>query len=170
MGVRVDQEGLLQKDFQTTQDVIVASGKGWENQISNRYFLSDAAFLVGLEGEGDMLRHLHKALANPFWPLFLGRKSHVPSPPTYLHDGLMDGADLRSALMNYPLLGRSKKQEKIRLVLESSSITHESRTDSPISFSFGRREFRERFVNTEFLPAEAFPRKEDDNVSYKARA
>lgn len=166
MGVRVDQEGHLRKDFHTTQDVIVASGKGWENQISNRYYLADAAFLVGLEGEEDLLRLLHAALANPIWPVFLGRKAHIPSLPPYLPDGLREGADLSSALRDYPLLVSSKKKEKIRLVLESPTLTHESRMDSPISLTFGRREFRERFVRTEFLPVEAFPQKEDDNVSF----
>jgi CRISPR system Cascade subunit CasD len=170
MGVRVDREGLLRRDFQTAQNVAVASGGTPEDQISNRYYLADAAFLVGLEGERESLCRLHAALANPVWPLFLGRKSYVPSLPPYLLDGLREARNLRAALLEYPLLCRPRSQQKIRMVLESSAATHESRMDTPFSFAFARREFRERFVHTQFEPVNAFPLKEDDDVSFPARA
>ena len=163
MGVRVDREGLLKKDFQTTQNVIVANMNDWEDQISNRYYLADAAFLVGLEENEQVLLQLHNALLNPVWPLFLGRKAYVPSLPLYLSDGLQRNITLRTTLLGYRLLSRPKKEERIRLILESSTVTHESRMDNPISFCLGRREFRERFVNTEFVPIDIFS-KEDDNV------
>lgn len=109
LGVRVDREGVLRKDFQTAQDVIVAGGNGWQNLISNRYYLADAAFLVGLEGGMDLLQEIHAALARPKWPLFLGRKSYVPSLPPYLKDGLIENADLRQAFAAYPhLLGKRR--------------------------------------------------------------
>ncbi len=163
MGVRVDREGLLKKDFQTTQNVIVANMNDWEDQISNRYYLADAAFLVGLEENEQVLLQLHNALLKPVWPLFLGRKAYVPSLPLYLSDGLQRNITLRTALLGYRLLSRPKEEERIRLVLESSTVTHESRMDNPVSFRLGRREFRERFVNTEFVPIDIFSR-EDDNV------
>jgi CRISPR system Cascade subunit CasD len=165
MGVRTDKEGRLCPDFQTTQKVIVASGGSWEDQISHRFFLADAAFLVGLEGDEGLLTRLHAALLNPVWPLFLGRKSYVPSVPLYLSDGLWANTGLRAALLGYPLLSVAEREEKIRLVLESAIPTHESRMDTPVSFSIGRRVFRERFVTTEFVSVGAFPRREDDNVS-----
>lgn len=164
MGVRVDQEGLLRKDFQTVQNVVVASGNGWEDQISNRHYLSDAAFLVGLEGNGDILRLFHEALAKPVWSLSLGRKSYVPSIPPFLPNGLKEGKNLHTALIDYPLLFRTNKQEKIRMVLETSTVTHESRMDTPVSFALGQREFRERFVQTEFVTVDLFTLKEGDDV------
>jgi CRISPR system Cascade subunit CasD len=163
MGVRVDREGLLKKDFQTTQNIIVADMNSWEDQISNRYYLADAAFLVGLEGDEQVLRQLHNGLLHPVWPIFLGRKAYVPSLPLYRPDGLQRNTSLREALVNHPLLSRSKGRERVRLVLESSTVTPESRMDDPVSFCLDRREFRERFVNTEFVPIDIFP-KEDDNV------
>ena len=46
MGVRIDREGRLEKDFQTARNIYAASGtKTIESVISNRYYLADAAFL-----------------------------------------------------------------------------------------------------------------------------
>jgi len=42
IGVRVDQEGKLDVDFQTAQNVAVASGGPSQDLLSNRHYLSDA--------------------------------------------------------------------------------------------------------------------------------
>jgi hypothetical protein len=60
------------------------------------------------------------------------------------------------------------KVDVIRLVLETSEATHETRMDNPVSFDFGKREFRERFVKTEYVPSEIIPPKEDNDVSVTA--
>lgn len=165
MGVRVDREGFLRRDFQTAQHVVTASGTQWEDQISTRQYLADAVFLVALEGERDVLQRLHNALANPVWPLFLGRKSYVPSLPVYLLDGLCDATNLREALKECSLLCAPRKgQDEIRLILESSNVTHETRMDTPVSFALGGREFSLRYVVTEFITVDSFQLKEDDNV------
>jgi CRISPR system Cascade subunit CasD len=166
MAVRADREGYLRKDFQTALNVITADGKvSKDAQVSRRFYLSDAAFLVGLAGDGSLLDGIHNALANPVWPLFLGRKSYVPSLPLYLKDGIFRETSLRETLLTYPLLCEPKKQNCVRIVHESSTMTHESRMDIPMSFALGRREFRERFVRTEFISTENFSFKEDEDVS-----
>ena len=168
MGVRVDCEGRLQCDFQTAQNVAVASGGETQNQISSRHYLADAVFLAALEGDAMLLRSVHEALANPVWPLYLGRKSYVPSMPPYLLNGLQAGKGMNKALMEYPLLRTSDKVKKIRLVMESSNVTNKSRMDVPICFNLGRRWFRERFVTMEIIPVESFlGNKGEGNVSFK---
>lgn len=170
MGVRVDCEGRLQCDFQTAQNVAVASGEGTKNQISSRHYLADAVFLVAMEGDTKLLRSVHEALANPVWPLYLGRKSYVPSVPPYLSNGLQMGKGMNKALMEYPLLRTSDNVKKIRLVMESSSVTSQSRMDEPICFDLGRRQFRERFVTTEIIPVESFlGNKGEGNVSFETK-
>ena len=76
MGVRIDKEGRVLKDYQTTLNMIRADwSRSTDAVISNRYYLADADFLVGLESEnGHLLREIHQAVANPHWPLCLGRK------------------------------------------------------------------------------------------------
>lgn len=52
MGVRVDREGVVLRDYQTATGILNAAGKVDMNRtvVSPRYYLSDAAFLVGFEG------------------------------------------------------------------------------------------------------------------------
>jgi CRISPR system Cascade subunit CasD len=170
MGVRIDREGILRREFQTAQDVIVAGGKSWEDLISNRYYLADASFLVGFHGDLGLLSTLHLALRKPRWPLFLGRKSYLPSIAPYLKDGLVQGADLEESLGTRPLLltpdeidrRRQKIAQggdygRIRVVLESLPPTREVRRDQPVSFALGRRLFRERYLTTQFVDISSFP-------------
>ena len=90
MGVRVDREGTLRSDFQIAQNVLASDGKNVKSSvISNRYYLSDAAFLVGLEhADLALLEGIYCALQQPVWAVFLGRKAFMPSAPVWLPDGL----------------------------------------------------------------------------------
>ena len=77
MGVRIDQEGRVLKDYQTALNVIRADrSRSTDAVVSNRYYLADADFLVGLESEnGLFLQEINQAVANPHWSLCLGRKA-----------------------------------------------------------------------------------------------
>ena len=152
MGVRVDKEGLLQVDYHTAQNVLMANGKIKDTELSNRYYLANAVFLVGLESEGlALLERLQTALYKPVWALFLGRKAFVPGEPIPLEDGLRKGERLEQALLSYPCLYEPEK-DKLRVVLEdkNGSIV---RTDLPISFSRSRRKFAPRRVSVAFFDA-----------------
>ena len=75
-GVRVDKEGELLHDYHTVK---MKSGKTY---VTHRYYLSDATFLVGFESEDEkLLKTLEQALYHPAFPLFLGRRSCVPTLP-----------------------------------------------------------------------------------------
>ena len=53
--------------------------------VTTRYYLSDAVFLVGLESDDSvLLEALDAALRAPAWPLYLGRRSCPPTPPLVL--------------------------------------------------------------------------------------
>lgn len=151
MGVRVDREGVPMRDYQTATGVVNAAGKVEKDRtvVSPRYYLSDAVFLVGLEGERSLLERIHEALCRPVWPLALGRKSFVPSVPVYLPDGLLD-AELTQALRQWPVM-EGNGAEARRLVLEDAS-EGAIRLDQPVA-SFLERRFGPRFVKTLVLPA-----------------
>ncbi len=51
MGVRVDRQGTVLKDYHTAKDVMRAGGGIKDTELSDRFYLADAAFLVGLQGE-----------------------------------------------------------------------------------------------------------------------
>lgn len=150
MGARVINPGVLMKDYQTAEDVIFAKGSGKKTVVSTRYFLSDANFLIGLEGEDYVfLEKLHNALHHPKQCIFLGRKSYVPSKPIYIPDGLRKDEELESALINYPIQSLNKEKEKgtIELIIEVPiSEAHEIRLDQPSNDSFMTRKFYKRGI------------------------
>jgi CRISPR system Cascade subunit CasD len=149
MGIRADREGLLQVDYHTAKDVRMANGKIKGTELSNRYYLANAVFLVGLESEDlALLERIQSALGKPVWALFLGRKAFVPGEPILLEDGLRIGETLEQALQSFPSLCKPEK-EKMRIVLEDKdgSIV---RTDQPLSFSRERRRFAPRRVSVAF--------------------
>lgn len=163
MGVRVDCEGDLEKDFQTAGAgkvngvdkyyIIKAKGVYSENaSVTEKYFLSQASFLVGFESEDySLLKQCHESLRNPVWHLFLGRKSFVPSSPIYLPDGLRGGF-LENVLKEYPYIPwgiEEQNYEQLRMVIEGKGPN--MRNDIPISFEIGKREFGSRNVGTIYM-------------------
>jgi CRISPR system Cascade subunit CasD len=155
MGVRVDREGMLLRDFHTALKVAKASGANPDTVTSERYYLADADFLIGLEGEDlALLKACHRALASPKWALFLGRKACPPGIPIYLPDGVVEGVGLEKALETYPWNPRRNhaKPESVRLVFETPfGIGEEVRTDQPVGSAFSTRQFTLRHVTTRFM-------------------
>lgn len=157
LGVRADRPGVLRYDYQTASDVIAADqSKRHPTTISRRFYLSDAVFVAGLEGEDRaLLTTIHAALRRPVWPLALGRKSYLPSPGPYLDDGLRE-LGLEAALGSYPPVGRRERgtpaseQRHCRLVLENRETTEGAlRMDQPLA-PFAERRFGARIVKMGF--------------------
>lgn len=152
MGVRVDREGVPMRDYQTATGVVIAAtGKAdlGRTVVSPRYFLADAVFLAGLEGERTLLERIHDALRRPVWPLALGRKSFVPSVPVHVPHGLVE-TELVQALSEWPALAGDGRQAR-RLVLEDAA-EGAIRLDQPVA-PFAQRRFGPRFVKSLVLPA-----------------
>lgn len=157
MGVRVDQEGTMLRDFHTAGIDGIRSTDGRKVNtkypvVSTRYYLADARFLVGLASANlDLLTTLHEALRDPVWSLYLGRKACVPGEPVWLRDGLKSETGLREALATYPWLGCNpqRRPERLRVVLGDED-GEAVRPDQPISFA--ERRFAPRRVTTIFVP------------------
>lgn len=159
MGVRVDCVGKKHFDYHTAREILSSDeSKKDRSVVGNRYYLADAAFLVGLESNDlGLLKHLQDALANPHWFLFLGRKSFVASEPIGLKDGMQQDVDLLTALQTYRWLGRAwqRKPEQLRFVIEhragdpspaNQPITQIN--DQPLSFDIHNRRYAPRRVRT----------------------
>lgn len=95
-GVRTDKEGKLLRDFHTAHKDPTETP-----YVTKRYYLSDAVFLVGLEGDKELLKRLEYALSHPAFPLFLGRRSCPPTLPICI--GIRDST-LIEALRSEPAL------------------------------------------------------------------
>ena len=161
MGVRHDRSGIPKMDYQTAgcasnDRIIRANGTQSEDGVvSQRFYLADAAFLVGVATEDDaLLERLHAALRDPVWPLALGRKSYVPSEPIWMEDAIQDGS-LRDVLTRHPWIATQRRwevlPEKLLLSLESEDGSGVLQMDQLLS-SFAERRFGARFVCSEWVP------------------
>ncbi|PSK89413.1 CRISPR system Cascade subunit CasD [Murinocardiopsis flavida] len=166
MAVRVEREGILERDYQVTGNVPTTKGTGHRNVVSHRYYLADALFLVLLEGERALLDELRDAVLHPRWPLFFGRKAHVPASPLILSDkqnagtGVFPDATLDQVLERHPwqedrpeLREDAANAPYLRTVVEvPASAGAEQRYDVPVTFASGDREFRQRYVRVGHVP------------------
>jgi CRISPR system Cascade subunit CasD len=147
MGVRVDREGLMQCDYHTVMDGIKSSGSKGDTVISHRYYIADADYLVGLEGDRSLLTTLDEALQNPCWQMYFGRKSFVPSRPVRI--GIID-RDLLAALQHHPYELRNNHKpptDCLRYVWEVAN-SPDIRQDVPLNWQ--KRQFGSRCVKTKF--------------------
>ena len=123
MGVRVDQSGDKGWDYHTTGakiGILSADGKikitqstgEVETQLSRRQYLYDASFLVALQGPPTIIEVCAAALEDPVWPVFLGRKSCVPSEPVF--SGLGHHTELSEALSSVPWRARPDETDRYR--------------------------------------------------------
>jgi CRISPR system Cascade subunit CasD len=142
LGVKVEREGILLCDYHTVEGAIRFGGKEGGTTITQRYFVADANYLVGLEGDRALLETLDSALASPHWQLYFGRKSFVPSTPVRVLNGILD-LDLEEALYNHP----TRSNGVHRYVLE---VAHslDLRRDVPLGWL--KRQFGTRYVETKY--------------------
>lgn len=155
MAVRVDREGRLMRDYHTAQNVRrAASGKATQDTVvSERFYLADADFLVGLQGDRALLEHIDAKLRVPTWTLCLGRKSFVPSlpvsEPTGDNDRVQEG-ELLGIMSKHPWRMRHERDEPLagdlRGVREVAYGDGEPRQDVPLSFVSRDRRFAVRHV------------------------
>jgi CRISPR system Cascade subunit CasD len=169
MGVRVDRAGRIERDYHTAQDILNSGAKNPDKPakgdlkktvLSDRYYLADASFLIGLQGQASLLERLEAALRNPVWPLFLGRRAFPPTkpplPPAFLAGApwaSLQDVGLVAALKEAPWLKPKRFiPVQLRLVLDDPSGA-EVRQDVPGSFELGfRRRYSARRTSTEFVP------------------
>lgn len=146
-GVRADQPGLLQRDFQTATNW--NSGKSMP--LSSRYYLADAVFVAAVEGDPNLLSGLAEALDDPVFPLYLGRRSCPTSGQVSL--GLRETAlehSLRAEPWQASVWYQHRQGPEVELELvvdaEPGDAAAETRRDVPLSFSPERREYGWREV------------------------
>ena len=168
LAIRVEREGTIVCDYHT-----VGGGQFrgephglWSSEagkkvrvtaLTDRFYLADASFLAALGGNDDALvEAIAQALANPVWPLFLGRRACAPSRPVFA--GTVDAAP-EQAIRIAPLgqEDRVRAPERIRLVLEADAATGRPRGDVPLSFEMYDRRFALRHVRMEHVDRDALP-------------
>ncbi|GAA3868773.1 type I-E CRISPR-associated protein Cas5/CasD [Saccharothrix violaceirubra] len=166
LAVRVDREGIVERDFQTAQNVPTTQGKGHRTVVSERYYLADALFLVVLEGDPALLEQIHATVDSPQWPVFFGRRAFVPARPLTIGAGPTD-RPAEAVLAGHPWLEpdpdvrRAELGKADRVALRTvrdcppGTPRAEIRRDHPLSFADGDRRHRFRHVVQGVVPLTA---------------
>ena len=146
-GVRVDHQGVRLDDFHITQ-----MGEKLNANLSNRVYLGDAIFLVGLScGNREFINGLENALTHPKFSVFLGRRSCPPTQPLVL--GIRN-RDLYQALLEEEWLVpdwrrgaqfRFLDELHLRIVVDDTQ-GGAIKKDVPRSFSPFKREYGYRYL------------------------
>jgi CRISPR system Cascade subunit CasD len=132
-------------DYHTVQNTRRASG-GINNDcvLTHRQYLTDASFGVVLAGERPLLEQISRALKDPVWGVWLGRKACVPTAPVLagLKDAETDALQL--------LIGEQPIETFTRQIeVANFADGRDSLPDVPISFASDQRTYSPRRVRTE---------------------
>lgn len=165
MGVRIDQPGQVIRDYHTARPPkYTAKGEVRHHpdgsvmmadapEVTERYYLCDACFLVGMESSDEtLLNRLAEALSSPCFPLYLGRRACPPTLPLLLGIRSVPLADaLREEPWQASTWVRRHAPTRLRIILENApgeAPIHTLR-DAPISFSPIHRRYTQRGLERE---------------------
>lgn len=113
-----------------------------------RYYLCDASFLAVVRAKDETIAQLAYAIQFPVWPIFLGRKSCVPTRPPF--DGTGDYESIADALENHPARFFQDEYSGVltdypRLVIETRAGNGVRRRDELVSRAY--RIFEPRYTS-----------------------
>lgn len=111
--------------------------------LTRRRYLTDAAFGVLLEGDTAFLSEVAKALADPKWGIWLGRKTCIPTAPVFA--GLEKNCDdaLRLIIGEKVIESFTRQEDSVNFPEGRDSIP-----DTAVSFDSAHRLFAPRRVRT----------------------
>ena len=145
IGVRCDRAGTRVVDYHTvgggypTPQLLNAKGKLKHRkhrpytEQTWRTYLCDAVFLVAVRAQTmDRIAMLASAVQHPHWPIYLGRRSCIPSRPVFAGTGNYES--LEAALISQPLActdRQASESARVRAIVESTDDTGLRRNDVP---------------------------------------
>ncbi|MFK0016224.1 type I-E CRISPR-associated protein Cas5/CasD [Streptomyces sp. NPDC091027] len=177
--VRVDRPGIRMTDYHTVgggfPDRHTAATSGGKNKgaavLTSRHYLADAVFVVAVTGPEDRIDEIDRALRQPHWAPYLGRRACIPDEPFLLGAGVSD--PVGELLSRIPLTG-PHTDERTGPPLQPSSRTvpvdflweqapgdgreavHHTSNDHPVSFGVHTHAHRKRHIyrTVQQLPAD----------------
>lgn len=147
MTVRIDQQGKVERDFQTARIHDVKKNGCISDEIKSRviyrYYLADAKFTVALESSDlSFLKMIQTALRYPKYPLYLGRRSY-PVMGQLVYDIEQGSGEevLCQNVKNPVLITESEKSGFVRRI-----------RDVPISYNPFYRQYKYRYFQQNIYP------------------
>ena len=151
LAVRTEQKGSLLRDFQTAHHQVTGAAM----PLTERFYWSDAVFTAHIGGPQEVLEGLANALADPAYPLYLGRRSCVPIGRIVI--GVADRTVAQSVRLSEWQPGsagrrRAQRQTTVRLPVQADAavfpelVAAREINDVPVSFDPANRQYLSRLV------------------------
>ncbi|ASO22341.1 CRISPR system Cascade subunit CasD [Actinoalloteichus hoggarensis] len=172
LGVRIDQEGSLLRDYHTVSDyrgvalpqagvnakgVQKTTSPAKHTHVTTRFYLQDAVFLAAVAGRTAFIDELAAAVRAPAFPPALGRRSCVPTQPLLLsHSPGSLEETLRTTPWQAPSPSARRRRHRhatvdLRVVVEDDAgddLAHDVPTTfDPLTRAFTTRRVRHDWVN-----------------------
>lgn len=148
--VRVDQEGVLKKDYHIARKV-KPNGELERTYVTNRYYMEDAVFVVAISHENEVwIDEILQALKYPYFQLFMGRRS-CPLPAHFILETSEEGPIEALEKLDWQAASWYKKKNKNYRadIYADKDLLPENpytvRNDRVVSFSQKERKFGPRF-------------------------
>jgi len=130
-------------DYHTVQNTKTADGKIKDTHLTYRQYLCDSSFACVLSGNISLINSFGRALENPVWGVWLGRKACIPTAPIFGGIFANEPDALLSLLDDQPLEAFTHQRE-----VEGFNEGTDSLPDQPLRFAApdGIRKFAPRRV------------------------
>lgn len=139
-----DQDPWAKLLIPKTNQCKAAVGGG--SKLTYRYYLQDAAFAVILEVPISRVQNIAKALQNPIWDVYLGRKNCVPTD--FIYRGIFENELAALKQANVIALQKTRVEDfrVIHGLLQDGSGEVFTLNDVPVQFGEDKR-YRDRQVS-----------------------
>lgn len=120
---------------------------GGGTKLTYRFYLQDMAFAIALQAPKDELKTLEKALHNPVWDLYLGRKNCVPTE--FIAQGIHPDIDTALQYADQFAADTQKTMQRVAsfCVLQGEHEGDEVITLNDVPLQFGlNKQYRDRKV------------------------
>lgn len=137
------------RDYHIVSNTLTAEGKVKEYHPTHRDYLTDTSFGIVLGGNHDLLQSIAKALIDPVWGIWFGRKACIPTAPVLI---IVDGqsifhtqdAAVASLIGDEPITSFTRQED-----VESFGDGRDSLMDQAVCFGSNCRSYSMRRVRTE---------------------
>lgn len=158
VAVRADRQGTEMIDFHTVRSLQLMTAQGtmrnkkgeYGTLVTRRTYIQDACYTVLVQGEESLLKSIEESLQRPKWPIYLGRKSCVPSRPV-LERITREYSSLAEAAEKLPLAAGCKAGDCLVEWEAAEGNTQVERQD----VYDGARSFHTRLVSRKIIHKEA---------------
>lgn len=168
--IRIDQYGNLLRDYHTAKK-FDSKGKFERTYVTNRYYLEDYIFIVGISHrDNKFIEEIEKSLKNQYFQIYMGRRSN-PIPMDFILD--VSDNNLMELIRKYEWQAAQwykRKYEGKKVTLEifadedlTDNKSNILRKDRVISFSQKDRKFGFRYESREKIVFEHKRTEESDN-------